>query len=137
MEGFLKLVRNHGPCSPHGKVNAPSLAEILKQDHLRLNLKRLKKHHRNLKHSQSKSTNIPLKPLDPTSTADSYVINVFLGTPKRKLTLIADTGSDFSCGLNANPVLVVASNKSIPSSILQNLPLTPTSHVPPHYALKL
>ncbi|KAB1204778.1 Protein ASPARTIC PROTEASE IN GUARD CELL 2 [Morella rubra] len=96
----LKVVHRHGPCSPlkQSKEETPTPAEILKQDQARV-----KSIHNRFSKSLSSddvtepdaSTNIPAKS-GSTVGSGNYVVTVGLGTPKKDLTLIFDTGSDLT-----------------------------------------
>jgi hypothetical protein len=93
------VIHKYGPCSQVQQENAkiPTHAEILKQDELRV-----KSIHSRLSDKLADggggdlrdletSTNIPAK-----FSTGSYVVTVGLGTPKKELTLIFDTGSDLT-----------------------------------------
>ncbi|CAK7354016.1 unnamed protein product [Dovyalis caffra] len=98
----LKVVHKHGPCSElyQDKPNAaPTHTEILLQDQTRVN-----SIHSRLSNSRTSggndmkvtdSTTVPAK--DGSSVgAGNYVVTVGLGTPKKELSLIFDTGSDIT-----------------------------------------
>ncbi|XP_061347835.1 aspartyl protease family protein At5g10770-like [Gastrolobium bilobum] len=84
-EEGLKLFHKYGPCSPskHGKANAPSVRQILEGDQTRLNFKQ---------QSKLYGENTVKVKLDSSNTFE-YAVNVGLGTPKKELTLVMDTGS--------------------------------------------
>ncbi|XP_061347833.1 aspartyl protease family protein At5g10770-like [Gastrolobium bilobum] len=84
-EEGLKLFHKYGPCSPskHGKANAPSVRQILEGDQTRVNSK--------LQSKLCGKNNVKVK-WDSSITLQ-YVVNVGLGTPKKELTLVMDTGS--------------------------------------------
>ena len=42
----------------------------------------------------SKAATIPTKTQEANGTLDFYNVDLFVGTPKKKLTLVMDTGSD-------------------------------------------
>lgn len=95
----LQLVHKHGPCSRMASHTAdiPTHTQILQQDQARV-----KSIHSRL--SQKLDAN-PLKqsaaatlPAHDGSTIGSgnYYVTVGLGTPKRQLSLIFDTGSDLA-----------------------------------------
>jgi hypothetical protein len=99
----LKVIHKYGPCSQvqHGNSKIPTHAEILKQDELRV-----KSIHSRLSNKLADSgsgdlrdleasTNIPAKSGSAVGTGN-YVVTVGLGTPKKELTLIFDTGSDLT-----------------------------------------
>lgn len=99
-EGFLKVVHKHGPCSQlgHGSSKIPTDAQILEQDQFRVDSV-----HRRLSKKSSKrddlraseAAKIPAKSGMSIGTGN-YVVTVGLGTPKRELSLIFDTGSDLT-----------------------------------------
>ncbi|XP_061347834.1 aspartyl protease family protein At5g10770-like [Gastrolobium bilobum] len=84
-EEGLKLFHKYGPCSPskHGKANAPSVRQILEGDQTRVNSK--------LQSKLYGKNNVKVK--WDSSNTNEYVVNVGLGTPKKELTLVMDTGS--------------------------------------------
>ncbi|KAH7523926.1 hypothetical protein FEM48_Zijuj06G0063900 [Ziziphus jujuba var. spinosa] len=91
----LKVVEKHGPCSQLYKdetTRAPTPAEILEQDQDRVNSiqSRLSK-----KPIETDATTIPAKSGE-TIGSGNYIVTVGLGTPKRDLSLIFDTGSDIT-----------------------------------------
>ncbi|KAK8550591.1 hypothetical protein V6N13_119107 [Hibiscus sabdariffa] len=96
----LRVVHKHGPCSQlhQDKANIPTHAEILLKDEARVKSIRSKLA-KNLGHStnidQSDATNLPAKD-GRVVGAGNYVVTVGLGTPKKDLTLIFDTGSDIT-----------------------------------------
>ncbi|KAF3944417.1 hypothetical protein ACB098_01G096200 [Castanea mollissima] len=95
----LTVVDKHGPCSQlnHDKVKAPTMTEILEQDQSRVNsihARLSKKLGLNGFHA-SKATTIPAKS-GSTIGSGNYVVTIGLGTPKRDLTLMFDTGSDLT-----------------------------------------
>ena len=94
------MVHKHGPCSKlkHHKPNPPSHAEILAQDESRFASiqSRLAKNlasQSNLKPS-TKAT-LPTKSVRVLGSGN-YMVTVGLGSPKKDVTLIFDTGSDFT-----------------------------------------
>ncbi|TYJ32856.1 hypothetical protein E1A91_A05G065000v1 [Gossypium mustelinum] len=96
----LRVVHKHGPCSQlhrQDKANIPTDAEILRQDE-----SRVKSIHLKLARSSGSSnvdqidaTNLPAKDGSVVGSGN-YVVTVGLGTPKKDLTLIFDTGSDIT-----------------------------------------
>ncbi|PPR90735.1 hypothetical protein GOBAR_AA29951 [Gossypium barbadense] len=96
----LRVVHKHGPCSQlhrQDKANIPTDAEILRQDEARV-----KSIHLKLARSSGSSnvdqidaTNLPAKDGSVVGSGN-YVVTVGLGTPKKDLTLIFDTGSDIT-----------------------------------------
>jgi ferredoxin len=102
-KAFLKVIHKYGPCSQVQQENSkiPTHTEILKQDelrvksiHSRLSNKLADRGGGDLRDLEA-STNIPAKSGSTVGT-DSYVVTVGLGTPKKELTLIFDTGSDLT-----------------------------------------
>jgi hypothetical protein len=99
----LKVIHKYGPCSQVQQENSkiPTHVEILKQDELRV-----KSIHSRLSNKLADSgggdlrdleasTNIPAKSGSAVGTGN-YVVTVGLGTPKKELTLVFDTGSDLT-----------------------------------------
>ncbi|MBA0622529.1 hypothetical protein Godav_008062 [Gossypium davidsonii] len=96
----LQVVHKHGPCSQlyhHDKANIPTHAEILLQDVARVKSihSKLAKSLGSTKVDQTDAANIPAKDGSVVGSGN-YVVTVGLGTPKKDLTLIFDTGSDIT-----------------------------------------
>ncbi|KAI7987324.1 Aspartyl protease family protein [Camellia lanceoleosa] len=92
----LKVVHKYGPCShlhEHNTENAPTVTEILRRDQSRVNSIQSRLRRNSLK--ESKATTIPANSGDSIGTGN-YIVRIGLGTPKKDLTLIFDTGSDFT-----------------------------------------
>lgn len=97
----LKVVHRYGPCSQlhQDKAKAPTHAEILQQDEARVKSIHSRFYKKlaggnDLRDSEA-SSNIPAKS-GSTVGSGNYVVTVGLGTPKKDLTLIFDTGSDIT-----------------------------------------
>ncbi|XP_010259084.1 PREDICTED: aspartyl protease family protein At5g10770-like [Nelumbo nucifera] len=93
----LQVVHINGPCSPlgQGKKTNLNLGQILLQDELRV-----RSIHSRISNSKQSpladsKAKIPAKSGRSLGTGN-FVVNVGLGTPKRDLTLIFDTGSDLT-----------------------------------------
>ncbi|KAJ6758706.1 ASPARTYL PROTEASE FAMILY PROTEIN putative-RELATED [Salix koriyanagi] len=98
----LKVVHKHGPCSTLNQdktIAAPTDTEILLQDQ-----SRVKSIHSRLSNRKTSggndvkvidATTIPAKDGSVIGSA-SYIVTVGLGTPQKKLSLLLDTGSDFT-----------------------------------------
>ncbi|KAI7987153.1 Aspartyl protease family protein [Camellia lanceoleosa] len=95
----LKVVHKHGPCSHLSldKANAPNVTQILSEDQSRVNIIHFRLS------SNSAQNNIPnsSKATFPVNSGASigtgnFIVTVGLGTPKKDLTLIFDTGSDLT-----------------------------------------
>ncbi|KAJ6956988.1 aspartyl protease family protein [Populus alba x Populus x berolinensis] len=99
----LKVVHKHGPCSELSQDEAsaaPTHTEILLQDQ-----SRVKSIHSRLSNSKTSggkdvkvvtdATTIPAKD-GSTVGSGNYIVTVGLGTPKKDLSLIFDTGSDIT-----------------------------------------
>lgn len=97
----LKVVHKHGPCNKFDGGNAkfPSQAEILQQDQSRVNSihskSRLSKNSVGTDVKETDATTIPAKDGSVVATGD-YVVTVGIGTPKKDLSLVFDTGSDLT-----------------------------------------
>ncbi|KAG5563116.1 hypothetical protein RHGRI_005760 [Rhododendron griersonianum] len=92
----LKVVHSHGPCSHmnEARTSAPTLAEIMTHDQARVDSLQHRLHVKSDRNSldDSKAT-LPAKP-GRSIGSGNYVVTLGLGTPKKNLTLIFDTGSD-------------------------------------------
>nr|XP_048331229.1 aspartyl protease family protein At5g10770-like [Ziziphus jujuba var. spinosa] len=106
----LKVVDKHGPCFQLHKnktSKAPTPAEILQQDEYRVNSIQS---HLSKNSIETDATTIPAESGE-TIGSGNYIVTVGLGTPKRDLSLIFDTGSDVtwtqcktqSCSSPASP----------------------------------
>lgn len=94
----LKVVHKHGPCykSTQVKIDAPTVTQILTHDQ-----SRVKSINSRLAFNSAKNT---LRSSKATLTAKSgsslgagnYIVTIGLGTPKKDLSLIFDTGSDLT-----------------------------------------
>ncbi|KAK8706669.1 hypothetical protein V6N13_057748 [Hibiscus sabdariffa] len=120
-KSFLRVTHKHGPCSD--KANIPSPAQILHQDEARV-----KSIHSKLasthSHSHGKVTNVANLPAKDGRVVGSsnYIVTVGLGTPKKDLSLIFDTGSDLtwtqcqpcvrSCYKQQDPIFEPSSSSS-------------------------
>ncbi|GAB4854561.1 hypothetical protein Ancab_023142 [Ancistrocladus abbreviatus] len=95
----LEVVHRHGPCSKHnsGKAsNMPSLTEILERDQARVNSIRSRiSLNSGWSQGVEEAVTLPTKSGSTIGSAN-YVVTIGLGTPKKDLTLIFDTGSDFT-----------------------------------------
>ncbi|KAH6783639.1 Eukaryotic aspartyl protease family protein [Perilla frutescens var. hirtella] len=94
----LEVFHRHGPCSKLGTTTRPVLKDVLSQDqsrvdwiHGRLNP------NRNPTTTKIKDTkaNLPAKP-GISLGSGNYIVSVSLGSPKKSLSLIFDTGSDLT-----------------------------------------
>ncbi|CAK9317555.1 unnamed protein product [Citrullus colocynthis] len=96
-QSLLEVIHRHGPCG--GEVSkAPTAAEMFAQDQARVDFIHSKflgelKSIDSLR--PSKATKIPAKS-GATIGSGNYIVNVGLGTPKKYLSLIFDTGSDLT-----------------------------------------
>lgn len=95
------MVHRHGPCSPlQARGGEPSHAEILDRDQDRVDsIHRLAAARPSSTaddpSSASKGVSLPARRGVPLGTAN-YIVSVGLGTPKRDLLVVFDTGSDLS-----------------------------------------
>ncbi|EEF46836.1 aspartyl protease family protein At5g10770 [Ricinus communis] len=92
----LKVVHKHGPCSQLNQQNgnAPNLVEILLEDQSRVD----SIHAKLSDHSGVKETDaakLPTKSGMSLGTGN-YIVSIGLGSPKKDLMLIFDTGSDLT-----------------------------------------
>ncbi|KAH7523924.1 hypothetical protein FEM48_Zijuj06G0063700 [Ziziphus jujuba var. spinosa] len=92
-EGSLKVVHKYGPCNQHHEDKAtvpPSHSEILLQDQSRVNSIRS----RVLKNRKQTNAAVDVEAKSGDSLGSgNYIVTVGLGTPKKDLSLIFDTGS--------------------------------------------
>ncbi|XP_061951180.1 aspartyl protease family protein At5g10770-like [Populus nigra] len=91
----LKLVHRFGPCNPHRTSTAPasSFNEILRRDKLRVDSIIQARRSMNLTSSvEHMKSSVPFYGLSKI-TASDYIVNVGMGTPKKEMPLIFDTGS--------------------------------------------
>lgn len=92
----LKVVHKHGPCSQlnQDQAKTPTHEEILLRDEARVN----SIHSKLSTNSDVKVTDSTTLPAKDGSTIGSgnYIVTVGLGTPKKDLSLIFDTGSDLT-----------------------------------------
>ncbi|XP_047981921.1 aspartyl protease family protein At5g10770-like [Salvia hispanica] len=104
----MEILHRHGPCSQNNASTAPSLSEILSQDQARVesiqaridpnsNSKKNKLENLNSKinNFDDKKTNLPVQS-GRSLGSGNYIVTVGLGTPKRTLSLMFDTGSDLT-----------------------------------------
>ncbi|KAL7187185.1 hypothetical protein ACSBR1_037289 [Camellia fascicularis] len=98
----LKVVHKYGPCSHLRLEKAsapPTLTEILTRDQSRVNSIQSRLRQNSLEKDSSSSnskaaTTIPAKSGIPIGSFN-YIVTVGLGTPKKQLSLVFDTGSTF------------------------------------------
>ncbi|XVE71300.1 hypothetical protein DITRI_Ditri10aG0140500 [Diplodiscus trichospermus] len=96
----LPVVHNHGPCSQlhHDKANIPTHTQILLHDEARVKsihskLAKINPGSTNVK--QTDAATLPAKDGSVVGTGN-YIVTIGLGTPKKDLSLIFDTGSDIT-----------------------------------------
>lgn len=95
----LKVVHKHGPCSQlvQDSANVPTHSQLLEQDQSRVDslhsrLSRRSSKGQNLETSKAK---LPAKSGASLGTGN-YIVTVGLGTPRKDLSVIFDTGSDLT-----------------------------------------
>ncbi|XP_038897918.1 aspartyl protease family protein At5g10770-like [Benincasa hispida] len=96
-QSSLEVIHRHGPCGV-GDSKSPTAAEMFVQDQARvdfINSKFSGKFKAMDSLRPSKATKIPAKS-GATIGSGNYIVNVGLGTPKKYLSLIFDTGSDLT-----------------------------------------
>ncbi|GAB4854695.1 hypothetical protein Ancab_023279 [Ancistrocladus abbreviatus] len=97
----LEVVHRYGPCSKHKlkKAQIPTHFEILQRDEARVKSIRsrigLKSRSESEGPVESKATTLPAES-GASIGSGNYIVTVGLGTPKEDLSLIFDTGSDFT-----------------------------------------
>ncbi|KAH7689228.1 Aspartic peptidase A1 family protein [Dioscorea alata] len=99
----LKLIHQHGPCSPFNHSNKLTNNQILTHDQSRVNFINQHRRRSTITTSTPKATTLPSSPIAaskiPAHTGNSfstgnYIITISFGTPEQELTVIFDTGSD-------------------------------------------
>ncbi|XWS70532.1 hypothetical protein CRYUN_Cryun03dG0055800 [Craigia yunnanensis] len=95
----LTVVHKHGPCSKlhQDKANIPTHAEILPHDEARVKFihSKLAKNPGSSNVEETVAARLPAKDGSVVGSG-SYIVTVGLGTPKKYLSLIFDTGSDIT-----------------------------------------
>ncbi|MCD7460598.1 hypothetical protein HAX54_043875 [Datura stramonium] len=105
----LEIVNRHGPCSQlnQKEAKAPSLTEILAHDQARVDsiqarvttqnydLFRKKDNTSNKKRVKDSKASLPAQTGIALGTGN-YIVTIGMGTPKKDLSLIFDTGSDLT-----------------------------------------
>ncbi|XP_039057140.1 aspartyl protease family protein At5g10770-like [Hibiscus syriacus] len=93
----LSVVHKHGQCSQlhREEANIPTQAEILLQDEARVKYihSKLAKNLGLTNVKKTANVNLPAK---DDSLVGNYIVTIGLGTPKKDLSLIFDTGSDIT-----------------------------------------
>uniref|UniRef100_A0A5B6ZND3 Peptidase A1 domain-containing protein n=1 Tax=Davidia involucrata TaxID=16924 RepID=A0A5B6ZND3_DAVIN len=94
----LRVVHRHGPCSElsKDKANAPTLSEILSHDQSRVKSIQTRLAFNSGKNSLQDSQAVLPAKSGSSLGSGNYIVTVGLGTPKKDLSLIFDTGSDFT-----------------------------------------
>ncbi len=134
--GSLRVIHKHGPCSQliiQGKTKPPTAQEILSQDQSRVNSIQSRINSINSgkqQHVKDSKVSIPAKS-GSTLGSGNYIVTVGLGTPKKDLSLIFDTGSSLtwtqcqpcvrSCYSQQEPIFAPSSSTSY-SNITCNSP---------------
>ncbi|CAA2958930.1 aspartyl protease family At5g10770-like [Olea europaea subsp. europaea] len=93
----LKVFHRHGPCSKHSQDNAtPSLDEILTHDQSRVDSIQHKINlNAEMDKVKDKKAALPVQSGRALGSGN-YIVTLGLGTPKKSLSLIFDTGSDLT-----------------------------------------
>ncbi|XP_059275086.1 aspartyl protease family protein At5g10770-like [Lycium ferocissimum] len=108
----LEIVNRHGPCSQlnqKGAKKAPTLTEILAHDQARVDSiqaritaqnydlfrKKDKSSNKKSKRVKDSKANLPAQPGNALGTGN-YIVTLGIGTPKKDLSLVFDTGSDLT-----------------------------------------
>ncbi|XVF48235.1 hypothetical protein PTKIN_Ptkin03bG0173600 [Pterospermum kingtungense] len=98
-KSYLPVVHKHGPCSQlhQDKANIPTHAEILLHDEARVKFihSKVAKSLGSTNVDQTDAANLPAKDGRVVGSGN-YIVTIGLGTPKRDLSLIFDTGSDIT-----------------------------------------
>ncbi|CAL5441555.1 unnamed protein product [Camellia sinensis] len=95
----LKVVHKHGPCSHLSldKANAPNVTQILSEDQSRVNIIHFRLSSNSAQNNilNSSKATLPVNSGASIGTGN-FIVTVGLGTPKKDLTLLFDTGSDLT-----------------------------------------
>ncbi|KAK6158750.1 hypothetical protein DH2020_006064 [Rehmannia glutinosa] len=105
-QSTLKVYHSHGPCSQLSQnkpTTTPPLSDLLNQDQSRVEFiqARLKPDSKNINKINDKTkfndkkANLPVQP-GSSFRSGNYIVTVGLGTPKKTISLIFDTGSDLT-----------------------------------------
>ncbi|KAI3453986.1 hypothetical protein Pfo_010649 [Paulownia fortunei] len=109
-QSTLEVFHHHGPCSQPGQNKAttttPSLSEVLSHDQSRVdsiqarvnpnsNTNKIKNTNSKANKLKDKKANLPVQPGQSLGSGN-YIVTIGLGTPKKTLSLIFDTGSDLT-----------------------------------------
>ncbi|THG18071.1 hypothetical protein TEA_019465 [Camellia sinensis var. sinensis] len=95
----LKVVHKHGPCSHLSldKANVPNVTQILSEDQSRVNLIHFRLSSDSAQNNilNSSKATLPVNSGASIGTGN-FIVTVGLGTPKKDLTLVFDTGSNLT-----------------------------------------
>ncbi|KAK6129744.1 hypothetical protein DH2020_036506 [Rehmannia glutinosa] len=108
-QSTLEVIHQHGPCSQLAQNNpttTPSLNEILSNDQSRVdsiqarikpdsNTNNIKNTNSNTNNLNNKKANLPIQS-GRSLGSGNYIVSIGLGTPRKTLSLIFDTGSDLT-----------------------------------------
>ncbi|KAL8504290.1 hypothetical protein ACS0TY_022868 [Phlomoides rotata] len=112
-QSTMEVFHKHGPCSQHGEkkdITIPPLSEVLSHDQSRVesiqarinenpNSNEIKNPNLNLNSNSNKlkgkKTNLPVQS-GRSLGSGNYIVTVGLGTPRKTLSLVFDTGSDLT-----------------------------------------
>ncbi|KAI3468382.1 hypothetical protein Pfo_025045 [Paulownia fortunei] len=108
-QSTLEVFHRHGPCSQQSQDKAtttPSLSEVLSYDQSRVesiqarlapntNVNKIKDKNPNKNKFKDKKANLPAQS-GKSLGSGNYIVTVGLGTPKKTLSLLFDTGSDLT-----------------------------------------
>lgn len=100
-EGLLKVVHKNGPCArlhqQDQATGSPTDDQLLEQDQSRVDSIHYRLSNKLSPHNvqQTDGTTLPAKSGSVVGSGN-YIVTVGLGTPKRDLSLIFDTGSDLT-----------------------------------------
>lgn len=95
----LKVVHKHGPCSQLSKekANAATVTQILTRDESRVNSIQSRLSFNLVQKNTLKNSKASIPAKSGSSIGSgNYIVTIGLGTPKKDLSLIFDTGSDFT-----------------------------------------
>jgi hypothetical protein len=138
-KGYLKVIHRYGPCfqSKEDEVAVPNHIEIFLQDQSRVNsiqYSRLSKDSADSsKFRDSQAVTLPAKSGLKVGSANC-IVAIGLGTPKRDLRLVFDTGSDLTW-TQCQPCAGYCYNQVDPIFDLPNPHHIPTLHALRQHAL--
>nr|BAW35441.1 aspartic protease [Sarracenia purpurea subsp. venosa] len=96
-KGSLKVVHKHGPCARHpDSFSPPTATQVLTRDQSRVNSIQYRLSF-NPNRNTLRGSKVTLPAISGSSLGTgNYIVTIGLGSPKRSLSLVFDTGSDLT-----------------------------------------